>query len=355
LPHGPVRKLGTIAGYPQGLAWASDGTRLVGSSDPGDGGELWELTLDGQRSQLPFGEQVSAPAVAARTGRLAYIRDRKTVDIWRVDLTATHPEESAVRLISSTRSQMAARYSPDAHIAFQSNRSESTEIWMTDAQGADPDQLTAFNGPVTGSPSWCSDGRRIAFDSRASGSSAVYVEDIRERVPRKVATSGVNLSFPVWSQDCRWLFAYDGYSTLYKVASVGGPAERVTNRPSPYSSVSVVSDRLVFGVADVKGIILWTRPVSGGPEVPLEDMPIIRYDDAWTATTTGIYYTDSSSIPVVLNFYEFAGHSTHRVMILKQTPVPFGAAGLAVSPDGRWLLFAQPDDEQSEILLAPSR
>jgi hypothetical protein len=43
------------------------------------------------------------------------------------------------------------------------------------------------------------------------------------------------------------------------------------------------------------------------------------------------------------------------VMILKQTPVPFGAAGLAVSPDGRWLLYAQPDDEQSEILLAPSR
>ena len=355
LPHGPVRKLATISGYPQGLAWAPDGTRLVGSSDPGNGGELWELTLDGQLSQLPFGEQVSAPAVAARTGRLAYIRDRKTVDIWRVDLTAAHPAESAVRLISSTRSQMAARYSPDAHIAFQSNRSGSTEVWMTDAQGADPDQLTAFNGPVTGSPSWCSDGRRIAFDSRASGSSAVYVEDIRERVPRKVATSGVNLSFPVWSQDCRWLFAYDGYSTLYKVASVGGPAERVTNRPSPYSSVSVVSDRLVFGVADVKGIILWTRPVNGGPEVPLEDMPIIRYDDAWTATTTGIYYTDSSSIPVVLNFYEFAGHSTHRVMILKQTPVPFGAAGLAVSPDGRWLLYAQPDDEQSEILLAPSR
>jgi len=119
--------------------------------------------------------------------------------------------------------------------------------------------------------------------------------------------------------------------------------------------VSVVSDRLVFGVADVKGIILWTRPVSGGPEEPLEDMPILRYDDSWTATTTGIYYTDSSSIPVVLNFYEFSSHSTRRVMILKQTPVLFGAAGIAVSPDGRWLLYTQVDDEQSEILLAPSR
>jgi Tol biopolymer transport system component len=355
LPHGPVRRLGVIVGYPQGLAWAPDGTRLVYSSDPGDGGELWELTVDGQMTQLPFGDQGSAPAIAARNGRLAYVRDRKTVDIWRVDLTAAHPEETAIRLIDSTRSQMTPRYSPDgAHIAFQSNRSGSMEIWTTDSQGADPDRLTSFNGPVTSTPSWCSDGRRIAFDSRVSGSSALYIEDIRERVPRKVATSGVNLSFPVWSQDCRWLFAYDGYYTLYRVASAGGRAERVTHRSSPYSSVSVVADRLIFGVAEETGIALWTRPVSGGPEAPLANMPRVRYEDSWAATPTGIYFTDSSSTPVVLDFYEFASHSTHRVMMLKQTPLPFGTAGIAVSPDGRWLLYAQADEDQSEILLAPS-
>lgn len=354
LPHGPVRKLGVIIGYPQGLAWAPDGTRLIFANDPGDGGELWELTLDGQMTQLPFGERASAPAVAARNRRLVFVRDRTTVAIWRVDLTAAHPEESAVRLIDSTRSQMTARYSPDgAHIAFQSNRSGSTEIWTTDAQGADPDRLTSFNGPVTGTPSWCSDGRRIAFDSRASGSSAIYIEDTRERVPRKVATSGVKLSSPIWSQDCRWLFAYDGYYILYRVASAGGRAERVTNRSSPYLSASVVSDRLIFGVAEQSGVALWTRRVSGGPEVPLENMPRVRYDDSWAATTTGIYYTDSSSTPVVLDFYEFASHSTRRVMILKQTPVPFGTAGIAISPDGRWLLYTQADDDQSEILLAP--
>jgi len=354
LPHGPVRKLGAMVGYPQGIAWAPDGTRLVFSSDPGDGGELWELTLDGRMTQLPFSEQASAPAVAARNGRLAYVRGRKTVDIWRVDLTAAHPEESAIRLIDATRSQMAARYSPDGtHIAFQSNRSGSTEIWITDSQGADPDQLTSFNGPVTGTPSWCSDGHRIAFDSRASGNSAIYIEDIREKVPRKVATSGVNLSSPVWSHDCRWLFAYDGYYTLYRVASTGGRAERATKRSSPYLSVSVVSDRLIFGVLEQNGIALWTRPVSGAAEVPLENMPRVRYDDSWAATTTGIYYTDSSSTPVVLDFYEFASRSTRRVMTLKQTPVPFGTAGIAVSADGRWLLYSQTEDDQSEILLAP--
>ena len=83
-------------------------------------------------------------------------------------------------------------------------------------------------------------------------------------------------------------------------------------------------------------------------------MPRVRYDDSWAATTTGIYYSDSSSTPVVLNFYEFASHSTRQVMTLKQTPALFGAAGIAVSPDGRWLLYAQADEDQSEIMLAPS-
>jgi hypothetical protein len=118
--------------------------------------------------------------------------------------------------------------------------------------------------------------------------------------------------------------------------------------------VSVVSDRLIFGVAEETGIALWTRPVSDGPEAPLANMPRVRYEDSWAATPTGIYFTDSSSTPVVLDFYEFASHSTHRVMMLKQTPLPFGTAGIAVSPDGRWLLYAQADEDQSEILLAPS-
>jgi Tol biopolymer transport system component/DNA-binding winged helix-turn-helix (wHTH) protein len=126
LPDGPVRPLASMLGDPQGLAWAADGTRLIFSNDPGDGGELWQLTLNGRLEQLPFGEDGSVPAVAARGGRMAYVRGRKTVDIWRADLTAAHPEESAVKLIYSTRTQAIPRYSYDgARIAFQSNRSGS--------------------------------------------------------------------------------------------------------------------------------------------------------------------------------------------------------------------------------------
>jgi Tol biopolymer transport system component/DNA-binding winged helix-turn-helix (wHTH) protein len=350
LPDGPITPLATIMGYPQGLAWSVDGNRLIFSNDPGDGGELWQLTLDGRLTQLPFGESSSAPAIA-RDGRVAYVRGRNTINIWRADLTADDPEASAVKLIYSTVSQRVPRYSPDgAHIAFESNRSGTNEIWMANAEGSDSERLTSFNGPMTSSPSWCSDGRRIAFDSRASGTSAIYIEDISERVPRKVLTSQPNLSSPVWSQDCRWLLAHDASPRLYRFPSAGGPATRVTERSSMYSVV--VRDRVVFNVTQANGVVLWSKPVEGGREQPLEGMPRLRYDDAWVATPNGVYYTDSSSKPVSVHFYEFASRTTRRLMTLKQTPIPGGGPAISVSPDGRWLLFSQTDDEQSDIMLA---
>jgi len=353
LPHGPVRLLASMMGYPRGLAWTSDGSRLIVANDPGDGGELWELSLKGQLAQLPFGEGASSPAVAPRGGRIAYVRSRKTVDIWRADLTAPRPEESAVRLIYSTLTQMLPRYSPDgSRIAFQSNRSGSPEIWVTDAQGADPVRLTSFGGPLASSPSWCSDGRRIAFDSRASGTSAIYVEDIEERVPRKVVTSQPNLSSPVWSADCRWLFASDIEPRLYRFPASGGHAERFTDRPSTYSAL--VGDRVVFDVEQPDGVVLWTKAASGGPEAPLTGMPKLSYEDEWTATPAGIYYTQHSSGRVSVNVYDFASHASRRLMTLEQSPVPGDGPGLAVSPDGHWLLYSEIDDEQSEIALAPA-
>ena len=354
LPDGPVRALASMSGEPQGLTWTADGSLLILSNDPGDGGELWQLTLSGERQQLLFGEDVSMPTVARQGGRIAYVRGRRNADIWRADLSAMEPEDTAAKLIYSTRTQVLPRYSRDGtRIAFQSNRSGSVEIWMTDAQGADPDRLTSFNGPLTSAASWCSDGRRIAFDSRISGISAIYIEDINERVPHKLGTSRDNLSSPAWSEDCSWLFAIDGKNALYRIPSSGGPAERFTDHLSTYCVVS--EDRLIFNVLESNGVVLWSKPVGGGPQMPLEGMPTVRYDDSWAPATSGVYYTDSSSKPITVNFYDFASRSTRRLMNIKKTPIPSSGPGISVSPDGRWLLYGQSGEESSEIMLAPVR
>lgn len=352
ISDGSLRRVTSMMGDPQGLAWAASGGPIVFSNDTGHGGELWEVTLGGRMSQLPFGEDGTSPAVAPKGARIAYVRGQNITDIWRVDLAAAHPEETATRLIYSTRAQRNPRYAEDGtHIAFQSNRSGSTEIWLTDGDGTDPLRLTSFNGAFTDTPSWCSDGRRIAFDSSASGTPAIYVEDINERLPRKVATSRTNLSRPAWSKDCRWLFASDGKPTLYRFPSSGGPAERFTSRPA-YNAVAL-ADRVIFSVMEPKGVVLWSSRLGDGAEMPLAGMPRLSYTDAWSANSTGIYYTDSSVRPPTVNFYDFASRTTRTIMTLKTSPVPGGGFGISVSSDGRWLLYSQVDDLQSDIMLGP--
>jgi len=353
ISDGLPKRLISMMGDPQGIAWSHDGRRIVFANDTGRGGELWQVTMEGRPTQLSFGEDGSAPAVAARGERMAYVRARNITNIWRVDLTAASPEESAAKLIYSTRAQHNPRYSDDGkHIAFQSNRSGSMEIWLTDGEGKDPLRLTTFNGSFTDTPTWCSDGRRIAFDSSASGNAAIYIEDIAERLPRKVATSRINLSRPAWSRDCRWLFASDGKPTLYRFPASGGPAQPFTNLPAYYATV--LADRVIFSVMESTGLVLWSKSAAGGPEKVLEQMPRLGYGDAWTANSSGIYYTDSSAGQPTLNFYDFAKQTTRRIMTLKKTPVPGGGFGMAVSSDNHWLLYTQVDDLQSDIMLGPS-
>ena len=53
-----------------------------------------------------------------------------------------------------------------------------------------------------------------------------------------------------------------------------------------------------------------------------------------------------------MNFYDFRTQTQRTLMTLKQPSVPAGprAGGLL---DGRWLLYGQIENEQSEIMLGP--
>jgi Tol biopolymer transport system component len=219
---------------------------------------------------------------------------------------------------------------------------------MADADGNNLVRLTSFNGPQTGSPSWCSDGRHIVFDSRASGSSSIYIEDISAQVPKQVSSDIQNLALPTWSEDCQWIFASDGHDNLYRIPSSGGPAAKISNQGSWFSIVR--GRRLFFDVIEANKIAIWSRLVNGGEAEPLKGMPELNPAESWTATEHGIYYTSSSSKTSTINYYDFAARTTQRICMFSQSPTQ--GSGISVSPDGHWLLLTRTDDAQSDIMLA---
>ncbi len=339
-----------VQGYPKGITWSADGKNVIFANDAGDGGGLWQVDEHGAVSRIPFGEEASEPITVAPGNRLGYVRNRQRIDIWRVDLQSASPEQSATRLISSTRVQMLPSYSPDGrHIAFQSNRSGTTEIWTADADGKNAVRISSFNGPLNGAPAWCSDSRQIAFDSRAPGVSALYVARIDERLPRRVQTSVENLALPVWTHDCSSLLASDGNDRSYVVSLSDGQVRRLTDQRSYYSALN--GTQVIFNVKSEEGVTLWSKQLDSVSEEPLEGMPSLSYTDCWAVTTRGVYFTRSSEDPRLVQFYDFATQDVRPIMRLANQPISSGGLGFSVSPDERYLLYTQIEEQQSDVML----
>jgi Tol biopolymer transport system component/DNA-binding winged helix-turn-helix (wHTH) protein len=348
LPTGEARSLVSLEGTPQGLAWTAPGDALVLANEAGSDSGIWRVTLEGKTMRLMRAEGPLGAGLSLAAGRIAFVRENPVIDIWRADLTA--PSMPSDTSISSSRTELVPEYSPDAtHIAFESTRSGNPEIWLADAEGQNPVKLTALNGALTGAPSWCVDGRRIAFDSRASGTSAVYVLDILGGQAHRLDSSVDNLALPVWSQDCRWIFASNGRSALYRVPASGGAAERFTEKRAYRALVS--GSRVVFNVNQEGGVVLWSKPAEGGDESPLEGMPSLRYSDGWTATPLGIYFITADAQQPIVNFYDFASHHTRVVRTLDGAPAALGGLGVSVSKDGHWLLYTRAEKSEADIMM----
>ena len=80
-----------------------------------------------------------------------------------------------MRLLSSTRTDYNAQYSPDGkRIVFHSTRSGLPAIWVCSSDGSNAKQLTFLDAPLTGSPGWSPSGDRIVFDSNLTGQYEIY-------------------------------------------------------------------------------------------------------------------------------------------------------------------------------------
>ena len=86
-------------------------------------------------------------------------------------------------------------------------------------------------------------------------------------------------------------------------------------------------------------------PVGGGPEEKLIDS---LYRTNFSATSQGIYYMTAAKADgtAELHFYSFANKSDKLIL-----PIGIPEYGLDVSPDGRYLVYAQLDNPASDLML----
>jgi Tol biopolymer transport system component/DNA-binding winged helix-turn-helix (wHTH) protein len=346
-------------------AWTADGREIILSHPWSPGKGLYRTMAEGGKAAVLIeGGQFGGSPRASRQGkRLVYSERTYDTDIWQIELSELENRVSSMtRLVSSSQQEDMAEFSPNGKkIVFDSNRSGSFEVWVSDSDGKNLLRLTIFGGPfVTGSPHWSPDGKFIAFDSRPRGLSDIFVISAEGGAPRCLTEEGSKEVAPSWSRDGRWIYfgsdrSGKGDWQLWKVAPEGGEIVRVTKNGGfeaqesrdgkfiYYSKTSPVLSNLYVGYDN-----LWRVPASSGEETLFLREIESRY---WALGERGIYFIADEDKQPYLKFVDFATRRTISLAPLNKKLATDAARGLSLSGDGRSLLCTLVEQDSSDIML----
>ena len=358
-PTGEALRLKLSQPWVTSPAWTADGQEIVcNAGPPWVSVMLWRVPVsDSEKSVfLASLEKTSMHPTFPRQGnRLVYAvysGEATSTDVWRAEVSGQQSSGSAEKLIASTRREENAQYSPDgSRIAFSSDRSGNSEIWMSNGDGSNPVQMTSLGW--AGSPRWFPDGRRIVFDSNIEGHTEIFLIDVTTRVPQRLTNESSDNVTPSVSHDGKWIYfssTRTGRSEVWRLPAEGGEALQLTHGGGfiPFESAD---GQAVYYQKIQRDSDVWRVPVAGGEETRVFG-PVGSFQFA--VTTDGIYFIEPGPPGYAgwikgnsLKFYSFTKGTAEKVFDIKNSPW----IGLSVSPDGRYVLFSQRDPFGLDLML----
>ena len=335
-------------------AWTQNGADIVFSSNRGGPMNLWRVSATGgpPRPVAGVSAMAYAPSISRKGSLLAYEHGTFTTGIWRISLKdKTHLSDRATRLISA-RGMINTRpsFSLDGRkVVFESDRLGFSDIWYCDNDGSNCTQLTSLHG-TAGTARWSPDGHRIAFEFQSQHYYDVYVLEVPNGRPRRLLTfPEADNGAPNWSRDGNWIYFYSSHEKgplqLWKVPFQGGTPVRVTKNGGVYGTQSEDGRFLYYSKMEQSGI--WKMPLNGGREERVLDQPEGYQWFNWAVAPGGIYFvTQTDAQKSKIEFFDLA--TCKRAVIDVVEKLGFG---LALSPDGKSLLYGRTESEDYEVML----
>ena len=346
---GRARKLASAVDV-LGLAWSADSRSLFFSTKesaphrvhfvPEGGGEA-------AAAPFQFSEAVRDLTISPDGQRMAFVEEQKDTNIW----AKSEKDATFHRLIASTRADEDPSISPDgSKIAFTSNRTGKYEIWVCDRDGSNPHPVTSQK-TFAGSTAWSPDGRTLAYDAAVGGPTEIWLVAAEGGQPRRLLNPPQPGFIPSWSPDGAWVYFVGKGLQIWKAPAAGGRPVRVTQNGG-LDRFETPDGRYMYFTRGIMSPGIWRLPLEGGKEEVVPELASMMPFRCWAMTREGIYYAESEPKPV-LKFLRLRDRKTLLIAPLLEPPAR-SERGLAVSADGRLILYVQTDTISNEIMLAPT-
>jgi Tol biopolymer transport system component len=158
---------------------------------------------------------------------------------------------------------------------------------------------------------------------------------------------------PSWSRDGRWLYFASDQSGTFQTwklpMDASAPATQIT-RGGGYGGVESLDGKFLFYARSPLSGAIWRVPVEGGEETPVgPEVRSLRLPQNFALGPHGIYFaaTDDAAHQFELRFFSFLTRRTETV-----TRFRYGLGnGMAVSPEGNWLLFTTSELRSGDLFL----
>ncbi len=364
-PLGLPSRLDKVSAYfAFGCAWARNNRDAICAyrKNAGQQPNLWRIDTQNERlpQPLPFTDGASAPSISIAGNRLAYDRFQVDSDIWRLSLQKrTKIAPQPVRFLSSTQYEESPEYSPDgSQIAFLSSRSGASGIWIANADGQNPRLLTS-SGISFSAPKWSLDGRSIVFARDGEPYTVSVAGGIPIRLQHSPAEKVKSPSFSSNGEQIYFIGSYrGGEKEIWHVPVNGGTAERLGGKGATTAIASPDGRQIYYTKRDSKKCTLWRMDTANGThdELTIDSDPTVEYAACpqLTFARGGLFYipVEHSDQMSQLMFLDLKQNVSRFILTLGK-PSRFTSQGLAVSPDGQWVLYAG-YDYQGDLMLIDS-
>lgn len=336
LKTGRERALTTDGWKAAGYVWSNDSRHIFYSSNRGGEFGLW--TVDTARRDPP--KRISLGAGQFTFSRMSSDRhNRLAVEAPRTrsNIVAMGPDGAMTRITDSGSADWEPEGAADGTVAYVSNRSGGSELWITRPDGR-PLRLTSIGGSYVHSPAWSPDGQSIAFVAVKGRKAEIYTVARDGSRLRAVTADGLDKVDPVFTpagDRLRYLQrTAEGYGVM-EIPLAGAATPREVAGARGLSELRRGPDGRYFGrtVKDSRIVALDRGPIP--------DVRIGPYD-TWAVGQGGIYvFVVRGAYPPAVWLHRWSGPPRK----LREVG---GGGDIGIAADGR-ALFSQYYDEQVDL------